>query len=173
MAKIGRNEMCPCGSGKKYKHCCARSPQVQQRQPSPGEQLKGSLMGAVENICQAASRKKQMIRELGVFVLFSTEQGNSWLFEVTQSDCVQLAKNGEILPVPIDENPETIEIEWSHTFKVVKKRMVLTAYADRSESVLVDCPVKEVSALIRRIGKKLSPELVNEIHLDPEQVQAT
>ena len=21
--KIGRNERCPCGSGKKYKHCCA------------------------------------------------------------------------------------------------------------------------------------------------------
>jgi predicted aspartyl protease len=21
--KIGRNELCPCGSGKKYKHCCA------------------------------------------------------------------------------------------------------------------------------------------------------
>ncbi|MPN50744.1 hypothetical protein SDC9_198377 [bioreactor metagenome] len=23
-AKIGRNERCPCGSGKKYKHCCGR-----------------------------------------------------------------------------------------------------------------------------------------------------
>ena len=22
MAKIGRNDLCPCGSGKKYKHCC-------------------------------------------------------------------------------------------------------------------------------------------------------
>jgi len=21
MPKVGRNEMCPCGSGKKYKHC--------------------------------------------------------------------------------------------------------------------------------------------------------
>ena len=24
MAKVGRNETCPCGSGKKYKHCCER-----------------------------------------------------------------------------------------------------------------------------------------------------
>jgi hypothetical protein len=23
MASIGRNAPCPCGSGKKYKHCCA------------------------------------------------------------------------------------------------------------------------------------------------------
>ena len=22
--KIGRNEKCPCGSGKKYKHCCGK-----------------------------------------------------------------------------------------------------------------------------------------------------
>jgi hypothetical protein len=25
MAKVGRNEPCPCGSGKKYKRCCARA----------------------------------------------------------------------------------------------------------------------------------------------------
>jgi SEC-C motif-containing protein len=24
-SKIGRNEPCPCGSGKKYKHCCGRT----------------------------------------------------------------------------------------------------------------------------------------------------
>lgn len=24
MPKIGRNEPCPCGSGKKYKNCCGR-----------------------------------------------------------------------------------------------------------------------------------------------------
>jgi uncharacterized protein len=25
-AKVGRNESCPCGSGRKYKHCCGRGP---------------------------------------------------------------------------------------------------------------------------------------------------
>lgn len=25
MAKIGRNDPCPCGSGRKYKHCCLNS----------------------------------------------------------------------------------------------------------------------------------------------------
>jgi len=24
MPKVGRNEPCPCGSGKKYKNCCGR-----------------------------------------------------------------------------------------------------------------------------------------------------
>jgi hypothetical protein len=26
MYKIGRNELCPCGSGRKYKHCCSLDP---------------------------------------------------------------------------------------------------------------------------------------------------
>ncbi|MDR2068954.1 MAG: YchJ family protein [Spirochaetaceae bacterium] len=28
--KVGRNEPCPCGSGKKYKHCCGKSPRLEQ-----------------------------------------------------------------------------------------------------------------------------------------------
>lgn len=26
MTKIGRNDPCPCGSGRKYKHCCLNRP---------------------------------------------------------------------------------------------------------------------------------------------------
>jgi hypothetical protein len=165
MAKIGRNERCPCGSGKKYKHCCARNPQVEKRPSTPEEQLRISLMEAVEKSVAAAGQKQKQIQELGVFVLLSTLQGNSWLFEVTQSDCVQLARDAEQLPVPIDENPETIEIEWSHTYKVKDKQMVLTAYGDKSETVMEDCPVKEVSASIKRIRKKIPQEMLSEIHI--------
>jgi hypothetical protein len=165
MAKIGRNERCPCGSGKKYKHCCARNPQVEKRPSTPEEQLRISLMEAVEKSVAAAGQKQKQIQELGVFVLLSTSQGNSWLFEVTQSDCVQLARDAEQLPVPIDENPETIEIEWSHTYKVKDRQMVLTAYGDKSEMVMEDCPVKEVSASIKRIRKKIPQEMLSEIHI--------
>jgi len=31
MYKIGRNEPCPCGSGKKYKHCCLQKPAENER----------------------------------------------------------------------------------------------------------------------------------------------
>jgi tetratricopeptide (TPR) repeat protein len=37
MAKIGRNEPCPCGSGKKYKKCCL-SGQPEKRPPSGRKQ---------------------------------------------------------------------------------------------------------------------------------------
>ena len=165
MAKIGRNERCPCGSGKKYKHCCARNPQVEKRPSTAEEQLKISLMNAVEKSVAAAAQKQLQIQELGVFVLLSTTQGNCWLFEVTQSDCVQLAKDTEPLPIPIDENPQTIEIEWSHTYKVKDRQMILTAYTDRNEMVMEDCPVKEVAASIKRIRKKIPQEMLSEIHI--------
>ncbi|MBE0584099.1 MAG: SEC-C domain-containing protein [Desulfofustis sp.] len=168
MGKIGRNERCPCGSGKKYKQCCARRPQSPTPVVEPGQ---GILVQAVERICQAAQRNKQVINELGVFVLFATERGNAWLLEVTQADCVQVARDGELLSPEINENPETIEVEWSHTFRVVDRRLVLTAYSDRIEQVLEDCPVREVSAAIRRVAKKFPPSVREGLHINPSRDQ--
>ena len=31
--KIGRNDPCPCGSGKKYKHCCYEKDHVKHEEP--------------------------------------------------------------------------------------------------------------------------------------------
>ncbi|HET6198326.1 MAG TPA: SEC-C metal-binding domain-containing protein, partial [Acetobacteraceae bacterium] len=31
MAKIGRNDLCPCGSGKKYKRCCMANDEAAAR----------------------------------------------------------------------------------------------------------------------------------------------
>lgn len=37
MAKIGRNTMCPCGSGKKYKRCCqSKEAEMRQQELPPG-----------------------------------------------------------------------------------------------------------------------------------------
>lgn len=33
--QVGRNDPCPCGSGRKYKHCC----EAKQHSPTPGRRL--------------------------------------------------------------------------------------------------------------------------------------
>ncbi len=44
---IGRNELCPCGSGKKYKKCCISTGAVAQTHPSPRFRFEaGSYGGA-------------------------------------------------------------------------------------------------------------------------------
>ena len=37
--KIGRNEPCPCGSGKKYKHCCMQKERVLGMLPTENHAL--------------------------------------------------------------------------------------------------------------------------------------
>ena len=165
MAKIGRNEKCPCRSGKKFKHCCALKEKEAIRPLTPEQAMKVTLMDGVKQIQEDAVNKRVMSRELGVFFFFSTAEGDGWLMEMTDCDCVQVAAGGENLDAPIDENSETIEINWSHTFEVINKKIVMTAYADKVVTDLPAGPSKELSAAMRRIRKKFTPEQLEKVHM--------
>ena len=170
MTKIGRNEKCPCRSGKKYKHCCALKDQQASRQPSPQQDLRLTLTSGVKEIQADAENKKAVCRELGVFFFYSTIKGDGWVLEMTDCDCVQVARDGVALEVPIDENPETIEINWSHMFAVQNKQLHITAYADKRSEVLADAPCRELSAAMRRIRKRFSSDQLQKVHLPtPDQ----
>ena len=41
MAKIGRNQPCPCGSGRKYKHCCWQHDRAAHVHTTPAESSQG------------------------------------------------------------------------------------------------------------------------------------
>lgn len=165
MAKIGRNEKCPCRSGKKYKHCCAGSVQDTKPQISPEQDLKMTLMNSVREIQEQAIQRKETNSELGVFFLYSTKTGDAWVLEMTACDCIQVASNGEALEPPIDENPETIEVNWSHMFDFRDRQLEFTAYSDKSVQLFPDAPSQEISAAIRRIRKKFSKEQLSKVHL--------
>jgi SEC-C motif len=170
MAKIGRNEQCPCRSGKKYKHCCAQKERGVRPQPTPEQALKITLMDAVQDIQQDAVGRKTMFRELGVFFFFSTAGGDAWLMEMTECDCVQVAKDGKALEVPIDENSETIEINWSHTFTVANRQVEVTAYVDQRVDFLPAAPWQALKDAMSRIRKKFSKEQLQKVHLPtPDQ----
>ena len=168
MSKIGRNDPCPCRSGKKFKRCCGLKPTEKLVPLTPEQAMKVTLMSAVEDIQAKAAEKKITKNELGVFFFYSTAKGDAWLVEMTDLDCVQVASNGEVLPPVIDENPETIEINWSHTFAIRGKQMEITAYADKVVSVLADAPTREISAAVRRIRKKFTASELKQVHLDSE-----
>ena len=171
MGRIGRNELCPCGSGSKYKRCCLRQHQANTAVSSLG-QLKISLQTEIERIQAAARSGDEVVRELGVFILWSTRTGDAWLLEITESDAVQVAAGGEVVEVPIDENPETIAINWSHTFAIRDRKFYLTAYADKQETCLEQVPTQRINAAARRIKKKYSQELLRQVHVSEEQEPA-
>lgn len=171
MAKIGRNDACPCGSGLKYKRCCLQKDQTEESATSPMQQLRLSLMAEIEKIQRAAKQGEEVVRELGVFVLWSNTDGDAWLMEISESDTVQVAKAGEPLDFPIDENPETIEIEWSHIFDFRDRKLYLNAYADKKESCLETAPTQRINAALRRIRKKYSEEVLSQVHVTPSEAE--
>ena len=166
MAKIGRNQLCPCGSGKKHKHCCLLRKQAGVAVPSPMAELKVSLIGAIEKIQLAAIEKKARLQELGVFIFFSLENGDAWVLETTDSDAVQVAEAGKALEPPVDEDPEKIVIDWSHTFAIRDRTLFLTAYKDGTETEFTNAPTQQIHAAIRRILKQYSPELLSQVHMN-------
>ncbi len=171
MGKIGRNEQCSCGSGKKFKYCCLPKEQAGMVANNPEAAFKISLIAEIEAIVQVAQEKRQKIRELGVFILLATAEGDAWLLEITDSDAVQLARAGEALEIPIDEQSDTIEINWSHTFDLSNKQFELTAYSDKEKSVKESYPAKEISASIKRIKKRFPSEVLERVHVDSSEHQ--
>jgi len=171
MGKIGRNEACPCGSGRKFKRCCLGKQQVVSSNLTEVQKAQISLQNAITKIQKAASQGVQQVHELGVFVLFSTTGGDAWLLEVTESDALQVAAEKEILTVDFEENPETIEISWTHTFEIKDRQFILTAYKDKKVETIENYPTHPISAAIKRIKKKYSPELLESVHIGQEKLQ--
>jgi hypothetical protein len=168
MGKIGRNEQCRCGSGKKFKHCCLMKQQASVALASSEQALKISLMYEIGLIQNAAAEGRRMIRELGVFILFSTESKDAWLLEISESDALQIAREGVALDVPIDQGTDTIEVNWSHIFAIHNREFQITAYSDRSVQALKGYPTQEISAAIKRIKKKFSAEQLSQVHVQQD-----
>ncbi len=139
---------------------------------TPEQAAKVTLMGGVQAIQELAEKRQAASREIGVFYFYSTAAGDAWLLEMTDCDCVQVAKDGNRLEAPIDENPETIEVNWSHTFKFENKMLELTAYSDRSVTVMKDAPAQQINAMLRRIRKKFSPEQLRQVHVTDQKGSA-
>ena len=168
--KIGRNDPCPCGSGQKYKKCCQGKVDFKPVTGPAAPQV--TLKSEIEKLQENAVNKEKLVKPLGVFVLFSTEAGDAWLLEVTDMDAVQVADKGSKIAVELDENPETIEINWTHHFTVRNKQFVTTAYADNREVVWPGYPTHSIFAAIQRIRKKFPKELLNSIHLQESEAAA-
>ncbi|MDO8812537.1 MAG: tetratricopeptide repeat protein [Gallionella sp.] len=59
--KLGRNDLCPCGSGKKYKKCCSDKPEANSASQSPQP-------------AQSATQKSPVHQEIGALVSLFNQQ---------------------------------------------------------------------------------------------------
>lgn len=166
--KIGRNDACPCGSGKKYKRCCSGRSATSATtvpQSESAKQEKTTLGQVIANIQQQAAEKKEVVQQVGVFLLYGDGNGDAWVLEMTDSDCIQIAAGGEPLEVPLEEDEQTIVMDWSHQFNFKNKQLRITSYKDKKTVILSEAPSQQLSAIRKKILKKLSPEFIGQVHM--------
>lgn len=60
--RIGRNELCPCGSGRKLKHCHRGAFRVEQQQQQPDFDRRGEVQGRIEQAPRAKTVRIAMAR---------------------------------------------------------------------------------------------------------------
>ena len=134
MAKTGRNEPCPCGSGVKYKKCCLeKTTPAENLVPTTTQQ--SFVLDGVASLQQDASNMKKSFRQAGAFVFFSTDKGDAWLLELTEQDALYVARKGEKLIVEIDESDDDLSISWSHSFEMKGGKLTTTSYLGDSVEV--------------------------------------
>ncbi len=132
---------------------------------SSQQKEKVTLRAAIEDVQALAVQKKEAMRELGVFLFYADRDGDAWLFEITDSDCIQIASGGKILEVPLEENDDTIIVDWSHTFRFENKQLQITSYSDKERRILESAPTQQLFAAEKRILRKFSPELLEQVHI--------
>ncbi len=173
MNKISRNQPCPCRSGRKYKHCCLPLQEAGLAPIAAKKDMKISLLGEVTKIQDAARLRQAICHELGVFILFSTQDGDAWVLETTDRDAFQAAAAGQPLALPVNENSDIIEVDWTHHFVLRDRRLFLSNYTNSAEIEVLLAPTMQISAALRRITKQYPAELLRQVHVRSESNQST
>ncbi len=164
MAKISRNDQCPCGSGRKYKKCCLQKTQADRATQLQPQKI--SINEEVAKLQAAAANHEETLKAIGVFIFFSTKGGDAWLLELTEMDAVRVAKAGKKIKVEINESTEEIEVNWSHQFTIKDKVFTTTAYADKAVETHSNYPTASIHSNIKKIHSRFSNEILEKLHVD-------
>ena len=92
MAKIGRNEQCPCGSGKKYKNCCLKKERYSKNLPDD----------ALKQLIEEFSKYNQedLIKTLAALSICPENQSQQIRLEVaTQIACSNINCEDKIITI--------------------------------------------------------------------------
>ena len=103
--KTGRNDPCPCGSGRKYKHCCG-SPGSAGVSPAPGARprLQSNEIGALVLLVQQ-ERLAEAERQASVLLAGNSDVGMLWkilsiaLLRQEKDALPALRRTAELLPM--------------------------------------------------------------------------
>jgi len=134
--KIGRNDPCPCGSGKKYKKCCGELQEFLEPTLDPFARINNLMTGVKVKLDQFYEREiKRVRRELQKHFMRFTLAGSApqdhesifsdWLwFDQVGDDGDTLAylylkKNGEFMETPMKDCLAALNLSYLSVYEVI------------------------------------------------------
>lgn len=77
-----------------------------------------SLAAEVTYVQRRAAHRVGRIVTIGPVLLFSTETGDGWLLDPADHLAVRIARDGEALPVSIEDTAQTFSISWQGRYTI-------------------------------------------------------
>jgi hypothetical protein len=114
----------------------------------PGQQIvdgaKFHLVDEIRYVQKRAAKKDSRVITLPHLLLFSTETGDAWLLDPADHLAVPVARDGEPLPVHIEETDKTFTIEWMGTYRIDGPAFIYTEKDSGRIRTILGYPTEQI-----------------------------
>ncbi len=159
MAKVGRNNPCPCGSGKKFKRCCLERVEAEERAErlrAESERLaaegdEGPMMAAVEERAREALRESRAFEEVDGLAERVLEQIGAGRYDEAEATARHLESEYPDEPLAIERLGQVHEARGSGDVAAEQYRRAVMLMDELGEGHYCDCCRARLVKAIRRL----------------------
>jgi hypothetical protein len=117
-------------------------------QRGPGQQLVDGanfrLMDEVRYVQDRAAEHDSRVVTLPQLLLFSTQTGDAWLLDPAEHLAVPVARDGDPLPVYIEETEKNFAIGWTGTYLIDGKAFVYSETESGRVRAILGYPIRPI-----------------------------
>jgi predicted Zn-dependent protease len=171
MSKVGRNDLCPCGSGKKFKRCCLERVEAEER--SQRLQAESARLGAerdeARTVAAVLERARAALQESGAFeevdgraerVLELIDAGQ---YDEAEATARQLESEYPDEPLAIERLGQVHEARGAGDAAAEQYRLAVTLMDELGEGHYCDCCRARLVKAIRRLDAgRPAPALIRD-----------
>jgi hypothetical protein len=109
------------------------------------------LADEVRYIQRRAAQQDSRIVTLGRLLLFSSQTGDAWLLDVSDQLATALARDGEKLPVYIEDTERNFTIGWTGSYRINGKAFVYRDKDTGNVRTILGYPTQQILSQISNI----------------------
>jgi hypothetical protein len=103
------------------------------------------LVDEVTYIQQRAVNRDGRIVTVGPLLLFSTETGDGWLLDPVDHLAAPIARDGDALPISIEDTEKTFSIAWQGSYAIVDDVFTFQDAVSGRTTTFVGYPIQQLN----------------------------